>query len=439
MLSQGVRELAERLGRQEAALPAYVYDLAGLAAHLAVIRAALPQNVEFCYAVKANPDPAVLRVVARWTDGLEVASGGELAHAADTVPGARLTFGGPGKTQAEIAAAVRAGVFRFHVESPHELRLLGAAALAAGRTADVLLRVNLPPEVPDPGVAPASGVPGASGVSAVSGGSTASGAPGERAASPAAPASGAALVMGGGPAPFGMDPYLLDGSARWLAEGSDEARALRLRGLHAHLASGLEAPALLGSAGRILDFARRWCARHGVRNPEFNLGGGMAVDYRRPGEHFDWAGYGRGLAQAVRPGEILRIEPGRAVTAYCGWYVTRVLDVKPSQGKTYAVVAGGTHHLRTPAAKGHDQPFDVLPVPAWPHDWARPAAPAGAVTIVGQLCTPKDILARDVQVPGLRAGDLVAFGLAGAYAWNISHHGFLMHPEPGFHYLDIAT
>jgi diaminopimelate decarboxylase len=53
---------------------------------------------------------------------------------------------------------------------------------------------------------------------------------------------------------------------------------------------------------------------------------------------------------------------------------------------------------------------------------------------VGQLCTPKDVLARDVQVPALRAGDLVAFGLAGAYAWNISHHDFLMHPEPGFHY-----
>jgi diaminopimelate decarboxylase len=417
----GVLELAGRLGREDGALPAYVYDLDGLAAHLAVIRAALPNGAEFCYAVKANPDPAVLRVAARWADGLEVASGGELAHVAAAVPGARLAFGGPGKTPAEIAAAVRAGVFRFHVESPHELRLLGAAALAAGRTADVLLRVNLSPDPAD------SGVPAAAGVFAARGGT---------APFPAAPASGEGLVMGGGPTPFGMDPSLLDDCARWLAGGSPGARALRLRGLHAHLASGLDAPALLGSAGRVLDFARRWAARHGLRNPEFNLGGGMAVDYRRPGERFDWAAYGRGLAQLARPREILRIEPGRAVTAYCGWYVTRVLDVKPSHGKTFAVVAGGTHHLRTPAAKGHDQPFAVLPVPAWPHDWARPAAPAGPVTIVGQLCTPKDVLARDVQAPQLRAGDLIAFGLAGAYAWNISHHGFLMHPEPAFHYLD---
>ena len=404
-LPAAVRERVERLGREHAGVPAYVYDLDGLAGHLTAIKAALPARAELFYAVKANPDPAVLRVVARQADGLEVASGGELAHASATAPGARLAFGGPGKTPAEIAAAVRAPAFRIHVESPHELRQLGAAALAAGVRADVLLRVNLPGEAADGGLASDAG---------------------------------AALVMGGAPAPFGMDPFLLDRCANWLGEGSPEARALRLRGLHAHLASGLDAAGALAAADRVLGFARTWCARHGVRDQEINLGGGMAVDYRRPGERFDWAAYGRGLARAVRPGEILRVEPGRAVTAYCGWYVTRVLDVKPSHGKVFAVVAGGTHHLRTPAAKGHDQPFAVLPVAAWPHGWDRPAAPAGPagpVTVVGQLCTPKDVLARDVVVPGLRAGDLVVFGLAGAYAWNISHHGFLMHPGPGFHYV----
>jgi diaminopimelate decarboxylase len=404
-----VRALAERLGRDDRALPAYVYDLDGLDGHLAAVRRALPEPVQLYYAVKANPDPAVLRTVARWADGLEVASGGELAHTAAAVrgvtgTGARLAFGGPGKTPAELAAAVAAGVYRFHVESPHELRLLGAAALAAGRTADILLRVNLPGPA---GVFPPT----------------------------APPAAGAGLVMGGRPLPFGMDPELLDECARWLAAGTPEAGALRLRGLHAHLASGLDAAGLLESAGRVLGFARPWCARHHLADPEINLGGGMAVDYRRPGDRFDWAGFGRGLAPAARPGETLRVEPGRAATAYCGWYVTRVLDVKPSQGKVFAVVAGGTHHLRTPAAKGHDQPFAVLPAASWPYDWPRPAAPAGPVTVVGQLCTPKDVLATEVPVPGLRAGDLVVFGLAGAYAWNISHHGFLMHPEPGFHYV----
>ena len=394
-----VRELAERLGRDEAALPAYLYDLDGLAAHVAGIRAAIPSGIEVFYAVKANPDPAVLRVVARQADGLEVSSGGELRHAAGAAPGCRLAFGGPGKTTAELASAISAGTFRFHVESPQELYLLSSAAQAAG-LADILLRVNIPADATQGSVLPDAG---------------------------------SGLVMGGRPAPFGMDPVLLDHCAEWLsARGSGH---VRLRGLHAHLASGLDAAALLGTAGKILGFGREWCARHGVRRPEFNLGGGMAVDYRKPGSVFDWARYGSGLARAGQPEEALRIEPGRAVAAYCGWYVTRVLDVKRSHGEAFAVVAGGTHHLRTPAAKGHDQPFAVIPADAWPHDWTRSGVAAEPVTIVGQLCTPKDVLARHVTVTRLRAHDLVAFGLAGAYAWNISHHGFLMHPQPGFHYV----
>jgi diaminopimelate decarboxylase len=400
-----LRALAERLSGDAAALPAYVYDLDGLAAHVAAIGAALSPEVGFCYAVKANPDPAVLRVVARRADSLEVASAGELRHAAAAVPGTRLAFGGPGKTPAELAEAVSAGTFRYHVESHHELRLLGAAALAAGRTADVLLRVNLPED-------PAGQV--------------------------SVPATAPSLVMGGQPTPFGMDPAELGRCAAWLAQGGREAGSIRLRGIHAHLASGLQPPALLDSARRVLQFARPWCAAQGVRAPEFNLGGGMAVDYRRPATLFDWAAYGRGLAAAVQPGETLRVEPGRAVTAYCGWYVTRVLDVKHSHGRAFAIVAGGTHHLRTPVAKGHDQPCLILPAAAWPHDWPRPAARDEPVTIAGQLCTPKDVLARDVPVTVLRAGDLVLFGLAGAYAWNISHVDFLMHPRPGFHYLHDA-
>ena len=195
-LPGAVRERVERLGREHGGVPAYVYDLDGLTAHLTAIKAALPARAELFYAVKANPDPAVLRVVARQADGLEVASGGELAHASATVPCARLAFGGPGKTPAEIAAAVRPPVSRVHVESPHELRQLGAAALAAGVRSDVLLRVNLPGEAADGGMARDQG---------------------------------AALVMGGAPAPFGMDPFLLDRCASWLAEGSPEARALPRR------------------------------------------------------------------------------------------------------------------------------------------------------------------------------------------------------------------
>lgn len=137
------------------------------------------------------------------------------------------------------------------------------------------------------------------------------------------------------------------------------------------------------------------------------------------------------------PGPTLRIEPGRALTVYCGWYVTEVLDIKHSGGEAFAVVRGGTHHIRTPATKQHDQPFQVLPTDTvWARPWTRPAVRDEPVTLVGQLCTPKDVLAGRIPVAELRVGDRVAFAMAGAYAWNISHHDFLMHPRPGFHYLE---
>lgn len=358
----GVRAIAESLGE----IPAYVYDLDGLRRHAAAVRDAMT-GTQIHYAVKANPDPKVLRALAPYVDGFEVASAGEFQRVTEVVPGMPVSFGGPGKTTDELALAPL--VHRWHVESPAELRRLTGPA-------DILLRVNL-------------GVP----------------------------VEGATLTMGGGATPFGMDPEGVAECLRLLPT----SRA-RLRGVHAHLASGLDAPALLEIARAVLEYGR------GLGVAEFNLGGGMAVDYRRPGNRFDWAAYGEGLRRLAAPGETLRIEPGRALTAYCGWYLTTVIDVKRVHGERFAVLSGGTHHLRTPVTKGHDQPFTVI------HRGAGGRPEPEPVTLVGRLCTPKDVFARRVPA-SLAPGDVVAFAMAGAYAWNISHHDFLMHPKPEFHYL----
>ncbi|MGW6009410.1 type III PLP-dependent enzyme [Streptomyces sp. NPDC055210] len=380
-------------------LPAYIYDLAALRVHAAAVRACLPERVELYYAAKANPEPEILAALSAYVDGYEVASGGELAHVAEAVPGRPLAFGGPGKTPAEIVAALELGVERFHVESEYELHMLAELARQVRPDSRV-------------GVLPRFNLPVASGSLAAS-----------------------SLAMGGRPSPFGLDPAQADTVMGLLTDGTYPQ--LEFKGVHAHLASGLRAPEQLAMAESIVDWAVRLAERHGVRLAEVNVGGGMTVDYAAPDERFDWAAYGTGLSRLLaRHGDLtLRIEPGRALTAYCGWYATEVLDVKPSHGEEFAVVRGGTHHLRTPATKGHDQPCTLLGVEDWPHPWARPIARGELVTLTGQLCTPKDVLARNVPAPELRAGDRVAFGLAGAYAWNISHHDFLMHPRPGFHFL----
>ncbi|MFG1838938.1 alanine racemase [Micromonospora sp. NPDC049175] len=359
--------------------PVYVHDLDALAAHAATIRAALPRPVELLYAVKANPDPGVLRTLAPVVDGFEAASRGELRRLAEVLPGrAAAAYAGPGKTDADLAAALAAGVRRVHVESPAELRRLGALAAASGRSAQVLLRVNLPVDAP-----------------------------------------GASLLMGGGPSPFGMDPADAVECARRPPAGID------VRGVHAHLASGLDAPL----AGAVAAAVVEWAVTE-VGAAEVDVGGGMAVDYADPAARFDWVGYGRALADVLdaHPGVRLRIEPGRSVTVYCGAYLTEVIDVKRSHGEWFAVVAGGTHHLRTPAAKGHPQPFTVHRRRG--SDAAR--TDGGPVTVVGQLCTPKDVLSSSATAGPIGVGDVLAFAMAGAYAWNISHRDFLLHEPPLF-------
>ncbi|MEU1737436.1 alanine racemase [Streptosporangium sp. NPDC020145] len=362
-------------------LPAYIYDLDGLRRHAGVVIGAVNGAAQVLYAVKANPDARVLRALAPFVDGFEVASGGELAFVRKLLPQAWVAFSGPGKTDADLRLALELGVERVHVESPGELTRI--ARIARGRPVDILLRANLRPP-------------------AVNGQTT--------------------TVT-----PFGMDEPTLEACLPILRA----APRIRVRGIHSHLAWGLPAPAMAEVAAYVVTWASSWLNRHlpGVEHPEIDLGGGMLVDYADPDSRFDWAAYGAALAALRSPGP-LRIEPGRSLSAYQGWYVTDVLDIKTSHGQCFAVLRGGTQHLRTPVARGHDQPFTVI------RPTGRTPAYSGTITLVGQLCTPKDVFARDVSVTGLSPGDLIVFGLAGAYAWNLSHHQFLMHPEPTFHYLD---
>jgi diaminopimelate decarboxylase len=388
VLPVAVRERALALAAENQ-LPAYLYDLPALRAQTGQIRDALAgAGVEFLYAAKANPDPALLRVLAPLTDGVEVASGGELEHVMDTLPGTRVAFGGPGKTDRELISAISRGVWRLHVESVRELNRV--IALAGSRPVEVLLRANLPFGV-----------------------------------------TGAALSMSG---PFGMDEETLAVAARTARDAAAAGSGVRVRGLHVHLASGLDAEQKLTLDKRILAWALWWLREKvpGLKAPEINLGGGMTVDYAAPEERFDWLTYAKGLADATPEGVVLRVEPGRAVSVHAGYYASDVLDLKYTRGQAYAIIRGGTHHLRTPATKGHSQPVVALPGPA------RSGEPLNDdnLTVVGQLCTPKDQLAAGVGVRDLRVGDLLVFRMAGAYAWNISHHDFLMHPHPTFAYIE---
>jgi 2-[(L-alanin-3-ylcarbamoyl)methyl]-2-hydroxybutanedioate decarboxylase len=368
---------------------AYVYDTSALRERATALRAALP-GVELLYAVKANGHPAVVRTLAECLDGLEVASGGELALARAAVdpgrrPPQRVVFGGPAKTDAELRAAVDAGAL-VHVESAHELRRL--AMVAGGARAGVALRVNR---------------------------------------------AGVALAgshrMSGVATPFGVDEAEL-GAVVALARALPQ---IDLLGFHLHAVSNnLDAAAHARFVGGALRWAVAAAGRHGVRLRYVNVGGGLGVD--PVGTHaFDLAVLTRGVARVLSElpdGVQLVLEPGRFLAAEAGWYATEVLDLKHTHGRWFAVLRGGTHHFRLPAAWGYSHPFVVLPVDRWDYPFDRPAVRDVAVDAVGELCTPRDVLTRGQVVDRLRIGDVLVFGRAGAYGWDISHHEFLRHPHP---------
>ncbi|MFF5296207.1 alanine racemase [Paractinoplanes globisporus] len=354
---------------------AYVYDTAALRARAAMVRQALPTSAIFVYAVKANGHPRVVSALAAACDGLEVASGGELALA--TAAGAsRIVFGGPGKTDAELAAAVAAGAL-INVESVHELRRL--AALTETPPA-VCLRVNRP----------GGGLQGSH-------------------------------TMTGVPTPFGIEEAQLGEAMR--------VPGVEVVGFHLHAVSNnLDGVAHAAFVRSSLDWSVRTAGELGVSLRVVNVGGGFGIDYLSSAS-MDLSP----LSPIVVPAGIeLIFEPGRFLAADAGSYAATVLDLKTTHGRTFAVLRGGTHHFRLPAAWGYSHPFTIVPVSAWPHPYPRPSVRDREVDAVGELCTPRDVLTRGQHVSHLRAGDILVFGRAGAYGWDISHHEFLRHDPPEF-------
>lgn len=391
---------AIRAAQADSAEPlcAYVYDLEGLRRHAAGVAASLPQGCELFYAIKANSDLPILQTLAPLIDGFEVSSGGELAWVRAHFSEVPVIFSGPGKLDSELDAALERRVDCLHVESLFELQRLAERVQRHGKPQDVLLRMNVALDN----------------------------------------LAETTLMMGGKPTPFGIPAVELPECLAWL-RGHPE---IGLRGFHFHLLSHqLDAQAHLRMLAACLEQVRQWCDQYRLSIEHVNVGGGIGINYRDPARQFDWAGFSGALPALMQrsglAGVRLRFELGRYLTAACGYYAMQVIDIKRSYGKAFVVGRGGSHHFRTPHAQGHSHPFHVIPVDDWPYAFARPAAANEAVSVVGQLCTPKDLLAFDAVVERVRCNDLVVFSYAGAYAWHISHHDFLRHPHPRQWYLPV--
>lgn len=383
-LPEAIAAAAAAVSSEDAA---YFYDPDVAANRARALRDCLPDWAELAFAVKANAFTPVLSALGSVVDGFEVSSVSELRAAANAASlsrrATRLMASGPGKTLALIDELVATDGMVVNVESGLELARVARAARHAGRVAAVTLRVN-PDRVPLRG----------------------------------------ALRMGGGASQFGIDEHEVADLA--VAAQADEW--LDLLGFHVHGVSGnLDAAAHVAYVSWCMEWSAAAARRHGVDLRLVDVGGGFGFAFDG-GPSFDLELLGAGL-RALDPPAGVRVvfEPGRWIVAPCGWYAAPVTDVKRSRGTSFAVLRGGIHHFALPASWDLPHRICVVPIDEWPAEVSRPELHDCSVTIVGELCTPEDTLARDAAVDRLRAGDVVVFPNAGAYGWEFALQQFLGH------------
>ncbi len=356
--------LARRFGT-----PLYVYDADAARARLRALRGAFSRQPLVCYAMKANSNAALCRVLARAGAGADIVSGGELSRAlAAGFPAGRVVFSGVGKTRDEMAAALRAGILTFNVESAEELAALEGVSRRLGKRAPVSLRIN--PDV-DPKTHPH-------------------------------------ITTGRYDNKFGVEL----GEAIGLYKKAAKSRHLLVRGIQCHIGSQITSAAPYRAAARAVSGALKRLAAAGIELSLVDLGGGLGVA-AGGGKALDLADYARALQDALAPwpGLQLLIEPGRYLVADAGVLLATVLYRKKTPRRRFVIVDAAMNDLARPALYGAKHA--VTPA-------RRRPGKTAVVDVVGPVCESGDFLARGVPLPPCRPGDVLVVEQAGAYGFSMS-------------------
>ena len=358
--------LAEAVGT-----PAYVYSTATLTRHYRLLADAVAAHPAalgealIAFAVKANSNLSVLATLARLGCGADTVSEGEIRRALKAgVPANRIVFSGVGKTDAELAFAIEAGVRQINIESAVELDRLIAVAASKGAAPEIALRVN--PKI------------GAGGH--------------------------ARITTGGATDKFGVP--------------ADEAKALYARaslsphvtpvGLACHIGSQITTLEPLEAAFRALRTMTLELRAAGLSVTRLDLGGGLGVPYHGQSDLPSIEAYVAMTAGVLEGLDVeAAFEPGRLLAANAGVLLSRVIHVNErADGRRFLVLDAGMNDLMRPAL--YDAFHDLVPV--------RPREGEPRLyDLVGPICESTDIFARDRMLPPMQAGDLVAFMGAGAY------------------------
>lgn len=374
---------------KEYGTPVIVYSEAILSDNVRRLQNSLPRSSNIAYSIKANPNPTILKILTHKGLMAEAASVGELSLAFRSgVKSNNLLLGGPAKKIEALNLAVSSRVAAVLVESANDLAHVKDCAKKTQRKVDILLRVN-----------------------------------------PNQLLSRSTLRMGGVPSPFGIDEDHLPKVLK-MCDGT----TVRYAGLFMYAGSQHF------SAADIVDNTRHLCRlcqklyANGFPAPEvLDFGGGFGVPEDASQPELDLEMLHKGLAQVYHE-EIEKLiklglrrtifESGRYLVSSAGIYVTRVLDIRSSHGKRFAILDGGINNLgiRQLLYRTFEPEIEI-----WGVKVGEMAEPT---TIVGPTCTPIDVVHKEAYLPGLKIGDLVVIRNFGAYTISYSAVHFCGHPWP---------
>ncbi len=369
-----VRDIAEKVGT-----PVYIYSHKTFTEHLAKIQKAF-KSVKplICYSMKANSNLAILKSLVAKGAGLDIVSGGELYRAKKAgCPPEKIVYAGVGKTEDEIEQAIRYGILLFNVESVPELDAINAVAKRLKKTANISLRIN-------PGVDPKTHDH---------------------------------IATGKAESKFGMD---LD-TARGVFHRRAHYSNLSICGIHVHIGSQIvTGQPFVEAFWKVLAFIDE-LEKDKVKIKFLNLGGGLGVIYstENPQTAEEFAKNVLPLFRGRKYQVIF--EPGRFISANGGILVSKVLYIKQTKVKNFAIIDTGMNSLIRPTLYGAHH--EVYPLTKneksskWVYD------------VVGPICESGDFLAKERHIQELKSGDLVAFMSAGAYGFVMSSN-YNSHPRP---------
>ena len=348
--------------------PFYYYDAERLRQTLDAIKAECRKHEGFCvhYAVKANANAKLLRIIREAGLGADCVSGGEIeASVKAGFPSSKIVFAGVGKSDWEINLALDNDIFCFNVESIPELEVIDQLAAARGKTARVAFRLN-----PNVGAH-----------------------------------THANITTGLAENKFGIDMRDMIS----VIEQAGSMQHVKVVGLHFHIGSQiLDMSDFEALCNRVNDL-QQLLDRHRISVEHINVGGGLGIDYQHPDRVAipDFKAYFDTYAKKLklRPGQTLHFELGRSVVGQCGTLFTRVLYVKEGRAKRFCIVDAGFTDLIRPALY---QAYHKI-------ENVTSDEPATTYDVVGPICESTDVFAKQTDLNACRRGDLLAIRSAGAY------------------------